>query len=67
MDRSRRTDKLASAALRSEPYRFHFVGAFDGKCLLGSSIVPEDTTARLHAAVGTVNDGLLQNVRKSIV
>jgi hypothetical protein len=30
-------------------------------------IGPEDTTARLHAAVGTVDDALLQNVRESIV
>jgi spore maturation protein SpmA len=30
-------------------------------------IGPEDTIARLHAAVGTVNDGMLQNVRESIV
>jgi hypothetical protein len=30
-------------------------------------IGPEDTIARLHAAVGTVNAGMLQNVRESIV
>jgi hypothetical protein len=30
-------------------------------------IGPEDTIARLHAAVGTVNDGMFQNVRESIV
>jgi hypothetical protein len=30
-------------------------------------IGPEGTVARLHAAVGTVNDGMLQNVRESIV
>jgi hypothetical protein len=28
---------------------------------------PEDTTAHLHVAMGTVNDGMLQNVRDSIV
>jgi hypothetical protein len=52
---------------RSEPHQFLFVGAFDGKCLLGSPIGPEDTIARLHAAMGMVNSGMLQNVRESII
>jgi hypothetical protein len=30
-------------------------------------IGPVDTMARLHAAVGSVDDGMLQNVRESIV
>jgi hypothetical protein len=30
-------------------------------------IGPEDTTARLPAAVDTVDDGVLQNVRESII
>jgi hypothetical protein len=30
-------------------------------------IGPEDAIARLHAAVGSVNAGILQNVRESIV
>jgi hypothetical protein len=44
------------------------VGAFDEKCLLGfTPIGPEDTIARLHAAAGTVYDGMLQNVHESII
>jgi hypothetical protein len=30
-------------------------------------IGPEVTIARLHISVGTVNDGMFQNVRESIV
>jgi hypothetical protein len=30
-------------------------------------IRPEDTIAHLHAAMGMVNNGMLQNVRESIV
>jgi hypothetical protein len=35
--------------------------------VLVQPIGPEDTIARLNAAVSTVNAGMLQNVRESIV
>jgi hypothetical protein len=34
---------------------------------LVSPIGQDDTIARLHAAVGTMSDGMLQNVREFIV
>ncbi|KDR24412.1 Antho-RFamide neuropeptide type 2 [Zootermopsis nevadensis] len=64
MNRPMTTDTLTPAVPRSEPNPFCFEVVFDPKYL---SSAPNITTARLQAGVGTINDGVSQNVRESIV
>lgn len=59
-----RTNTLASA--EENPIDFLLCGHLMENAYLVTPIRPEDTTAHLHAAVGTANNGMLQNVCTSI-
>lgn len=66
MNRPTTTDTLTPPppVPRSEPNPFCFEVVFDPKYLSSALNI---TTARLQAGVGTINDGVSQNVRESIV
>jgi hypothetical protein len=49
------------------PIDFFLWGHLMENVYLVPAIGPEDTIARLHVVVGTVDDGMLQNVLESIV
>lgn len=67
MDQLRRTDTLTSTVPRCNLYQFVLVGAFDGKCVPGSPHWIRGHSSHLHAVMGMVTDGTLQNVYEFIL
>jgi hypothetical protein len=58
---------VLNSGLVGTSYQFPSVGNLMENVYLVLPIRQEDTIARFHAAMGTVNDGILQNVCESII